>query len=279
MWAHAYLEQSHFIQYEFHPPPLSVAAESIAVKTNCPDDPAAEDENLVSFALNGKQLLECLQIFGKVSADVNETPQPDLTVSSRITPQGRQFGSARSIESELSYEELGDRLQLILTDRQDSAITTCRFATFEPVRQQEADFMACPAVCKLIMKSGWLQDTLNEFSSHTETITIHVSPTKPYLALSASDYSGKTDVEYSNDTNVIEYFTCVRPFGNTYRFSLFSPVLKALGISLKTSIRVNDVGLLSMQFMIPSGDIHSHPPSSMANSRVSFVEYLISPNI
>lgn len=63
---------------------------------------------------------------------------------------------------------------------------------------------------------------------------------------------------------------------HSYRFSLFTPVLKALGISVKTSLRINEVGLLSMQFMIPAGDSGQRTEQA---PRVTFVEYLISPNI
>lgn len=216
MWAHAYLERSHFIQYTFNPP--NTGRDTIGL-----DDTG--EEQVVSFAINGKQLLECLQIFGKTSVDVHEEGQSQQTLdfggsssvrstaeTSLIKP--RPLSGARAIESSLTYKEIGERLELLLVDRQDSATTTCRFVTFESVQQSEADFMASTAVCKLIMKSVWLQDTLGEFSARTENIVILVSPTKPYLKLSTDDFTGKTDIEYSNDTNVIEYFTCTRPIEN-----------------------------------------------------------------
>lgn len=70
-------------------------------------------------------------------------------------------------------------------------------------------------------------------------------------------------IDYSRDSNVIEYFACEERVEERYRFALLQPALRPLGLSTKTSLRVNEDGQLSLQFMVPAG------------GHVSFVEYLV----
>jgi cell cycle checkpoint protein len=77
-------------------------------------------------------------------------------------------------------------------------------------------------------------------------------------------------MEYPDDRDVLETFECELPVsfrcvpmsGHTtiaddttlpsYRFSLMTRTLKALNSSTKTSLRIDDEGLLSLQFLMPS---------------------------
>jgi cell cycle checkpoint protein len=76
-------------------------------------------------------------------------------------------------------------------------------------------------------------------------------------------------MDYPDDRDVLESFDCDIPvsfrFAShsscpcsrpiifcSYRFSLMLRMLKALNSSTKTSLRIDDEGLLSLQFLMPS---------------------------
>ena len=76
-------------------------------------------------------------------------------------------------------------------------------------------------------------------------------------------------MDYPNDRDVLETFECTRavnfrfssyfpprsiyPNNNrSYRFGHISRTLRALQSSTKTSLRIDDEGLLSLQFLMPS---------------------------
>lgn len=53
---------------------------------------------------------------------------------------------------------------------------------------------------------------------------------------------------------------------NSYRFSTVKRALKAMGVASKVSIRCDDTGVLSMQFMV-----------TLADQRNSFIEFRFLP--
>lgn len=65
--------------------------------------------------------------------------------------------------------------------------------------------------------------------------------------------SASLQTEFPNDVSVLEKFTCAKETINSYRWSHFSRLLKALHYSIRASIRVSDTGLLCIQLMMPKG--------------------------
>ena len=60
-------------------------------------------------------------------------------------------------------------------------------------------------------------------------------------------------MDYPNDRDVLESFECAKMIKFTYRVAHISCALRALQASLKTSLRIDDEGLLSLQFLMAGG--------------------------
>ncbi|KAJ1904384.1 checkpoint clamp complex protein Rad1, partial [Tieghemiomyces parasiticus] len=95
-----------------------------------------------------------------------------------------------------------------------------------------------------------LRDALTELDSTSDKITFNFSPQAPHLRISTFGMSGSTEVNFSRDSDVIESFHAAATEHFSYRHSQVQHSLNALAFSTKTSIRINEMGSLSMQFMI-----------------------------
>lgn len=83
--------------------------------------------------------------------------------------------------------------------------------------------------------------------SSIEHVSILVSPSAPYLRISGSGNTGDTKVEYPKDASVFDAFQCHQLVEHDYAFGLIKLCLKAMSVSTKTSLRINEKGLLSLQ--------------------------------
>ena len=87
-------------------------------------------------------------------------------------------------------------------------------------------------------------------------------------------------MDYPNDSEVFEAYECEAVTSFTYKLSHLHPAVKALNISSKTQLRINEVkslflsfsnllkqvGILSLQHLIKNED-----------KNISFVDFFISP--
>lgn len=65
----------------------------------------------------------------------------------------------------------------------------------------------------------------------------------------------------------------------SYRFGHISRALRALQSSMKTSLRIDDEGLLSLQFLMPSPKPRGGSSEAFIEFRVSLLKYCFIPNI
>ncbi|KAJ3059911.1 ssDNA endodeoxyribonuclease [Quaeritorhiza haematococci] len=160
----------------------------------------------------------------------------------------------------------GSELVLMLED--NGVVTVCRFTTFdvEALSGLDETFREHGLVNRVIMRSEWLKDAFGELDGTSEKVSLLVSPNAPHFRLSASGLTGDSQMDYPKDSDVLESFSCTRKMTAGYRFSHLQPSLKALGMSNKVSIRMNERGFLAMQYMLPTGE-----------NQVNFVEFLFSP--
>lgn len=230
---------------------------------------AFTEEELI-FGVNLATLTECLNIFGAGSGVGPTTP-----VTLRITC-------------------LGHGHPLVLLLEEGRVTTKCKIATFEPDMLVDFDFRGVPVVNKIIMKSEWLKEAIEEMDTTSELLNITVSPSAPYFRLSTEGSAGSVEVpifmlapdsssplsfslcfvlfftlcqmDYPKENDVIESFQCEQIQFNCYRLTLVLPSVKALALSKKTSLRTNKRGVLSMQYMI-----------SVTETITSFVEFFCMP--
>lgn len=162
------------------------------------------------------------------------------------------------------------------------------FACLHPARP--------PLTC--FSQSSWLRDALSELDSSTEKLTIIGNPlppgnrvvrnAPPRLRLRAVGQYGSTEMDYPNDREVLETCECAQPVSFTYarfprrsrsvadvefgryKFSHIARAMRALQLSLKTSLRIDNEGLLDLQFLMPT------PRRPAAQRTQAFVEFWVS---
>ncbi|KAI0373256.1 Rad1-domain-containing protein [Pilatotrama ljubarskyi] len=173
------------------------------------------------------------------------------------------FAPGKGTGMRMSYAGPGHPLTLLVAEESGGPTATCEITTWEPEPRLELAFDSDAAVLKIILKSSWLRDALSELDPSTEKLTIIGNPpappgraarsaAPPCLRLRAVGQFGSTEMDYPNDREVLETCECAQSVSFTYKFSHVSRALRALQSSLKTSLRIDDEGLLSLQFMMPA---------------------------
>ncbi|QRV86443.1 cell cycle checkpoint Rad1 [Ceratobasidium sp. AG-Ba] len=197
------------------------------------------------------------------------------TVDLNVNRLDNYFVSSKATALRMSYQGEGYPLTLLLAEDAHGPKTTCEVTTLEPEPNLELPFDDDEKVVKLIMKSLWLREALSEIDPSCDTLSIICTPTgtnrrEPPLRIHAVGSFGSTDMDYPNDREVLELFECaerisfrqvvsgaqrhcqLNPTFASYRFSHIARALRALQGSLKTSLRIDGDGLLSLQFMMPA---------------------------
>ncbi|CAA7265340.1 unnamed protein product [Cyclocybe aegerita] len=201
-------------------------------------------------------------------------------------------GSEKKTGMRLSYAGSGYPLTMIIAEDASGPTTTCEVTTFEPEPQFELDFDSSSTMLKIILKSSWLRDALSELDPSCEKLTFignppttpepqnaaaensrqkqpqrRVPPPRPMLRIQATGTFGSTEMDYPNDREVLETFECVQTVSFSYRFAHISRTLRALQSSTKTSLRIDENGLLSLQFLMPTPR-----PRNIGGTTDAFVE-------
>ena len=165
----------------------------------------------------------------------------------------------------LSYAGPGEPLCIILEER--GVTTTCELVTYEPEMQEDIPLQRNALAQKIIMRASWLSDAITELSSASPSrLTISAAPTAPYFTLSAAGPLGSATVEFSKDPQLLETFQVPRRTANTYKYSLVKHAARAMAAASKVSIRGDEQGVLSLQFMI-----------ELEGDGVSFVDFRFVP--
>ena len=252
----AFLDKALFTAYTYSPPPHE----------------DTEDFEPSPFQISLSSLLETLQILGiSDNKDRWSNRDPNYNgnggISSRGGPSGAFDNRVLGMNGicRLSYAAAGEPFCIILEET--GVTTTCQLSTYEPEFQQEIPLQKDAIAQKIIMRASWLQDAINELSSTSPTrLIIASSPTPPYLTLSSSGPLGSATVEFSKDPQLLETFQVPRRTVNTYKYSLIKGASRAMAIASKVSIRSDEQGVLSLQFMI-----------EVENGGFSFVDFRFVP--
>jgi cell cycle checkpoint protein len=273
----AFLEKSLFTSFQFNaPPPSSPTSDSST---------SADDASTPTFSISLLSLLETLQIFGL--SDTKSNPY------SRDTFTGNAFSNqvlGISGLCRLSYEAPGSPLTVILEE--SSIRTTCDLVTYEPSFTSDIPFARDALTLKVIMRASYLFDAIAELStSNPDRVSLTASQST--FTLSASSTMGSAVVDFYRDsrepfkststatatngddsekvgtgTGLLETFIVPHgSFSQTYKFSHIAATKKALSAATKVSIRADDQGVLSLQFMI----------ENLEGGGVSFVDFRFVP--
>ncbi|KAF7305213.1 hypothetical protein MKEN_01236500 [Mycena kentingensis (nom. inval.)] len=194
-------------------------------------------------------------------------------------------GSEKKTGMRLTYAGSGFPLTLLISEDASGPTTTCEITTYEAEPHLQLPFENDHMVLKIILKSSWLREALSEIDSSCEKLTFIGNPppdvdnantngrraalrpsSAPLLRIQASGTFGSTEMEYPNDREVLESFECTQPVRFSYRVGHITRTLRALQSSTKTSLRIDDEGLLSMQFLMPR-------PNKVDGGQDGFIEF------
>ncbi|TDL27650.1 Rad1-domain-containing protein [Rickenella mellea] len=274
-----------------------------------PEDPPEEDQDGVvstDLEIPLNILIQCLNIFGSAvgSASTNfssrRKPWKRQGEDSDSDGQGQNYGRGRmngqdtngrlddyfsadrrkGTSMRMSYAGKGEPLTLFLAEDDSGPTTTCKIATFDGEPPLERPFDDEAMVLKCILKSSWFRDALSEVDPSCEKLTFIGNPIaekstggrsklQPPLRILADGTHGSSEMDFPSDKAVLETFECVEPVSFSYRFSHISPMLRALQGSSKTSLRIDDEGLLCLQFLTES----QSPRSGIRRTVSSIVDF------
>jgi cell cycle checkpoint protein len=116
------------------------------------------------------------------------------------------------------------------------------------------------------MQSDWLKVAFKEIDDTCDALKIEFSPTDPLLKISGVGIAGQSMIEFNNDFNVIEEFSCEKSTSAFYKFKMLQNCFKALALSTKVAMRINADSILALQFLVPLNHSYS-----------TFVEFFILP--
>ncbi|KAM0787227.1 hypothetical protein ACM66B_006465 [Microbotryomycetes sp. NB124-2] len=207
----------------------------------------------------------------------------------------RDDGKVTSLR--MTYAGEGEPLVLLLEE--GGIVTRCEITTYEPDPHMDIAFDDDRRVQKLIMKSEWLRDAFGELEPTSQKVVFHFSPPDKHAPTAYNRYRGpkqqqngnanddddevgrsifrlesvgtlgSAEMDYPNDRDVLETYECLQDVSNSYKYSHIMHTKQALVNSIKTSIRTQDDGLMSFQFMIPLASKRKNIENSYG-----FVEFL-----
>ena len=214
-----------------------------------------EDNEAPPFQISLSSLLETLQIFGIHEGRDRWSNRESSYSGVHKAARGEQAAAfdnrvmGMNGVCRLNYQAPGEPLCIILEEK--GITTTCELATYEPEFREEIPLQKDAIVQKIIMRASWLHDAINELSSTSPTrLTMVSSPTAPYFTLSSIGPLGSAMVEFSKDPQLLETFRVQKKTVNTYKYSMIKGASRAMAIATKVSIRSDEQGVLSLQFMI-----------------------------
>ncbi|TFY79898.1 hypothetical protein EWM64_g4118 [Hericium alpestre] len=298
--ATAYVFADIFDEYIYTPPPAPASPPSTPSSSLTPPPVPASQSDTPPTVLEVPlgTLIECLNIFGTAGAgasgakhkkwrkagDDDGDAHDDEGHGGRIENFFGPAGGEKRTGMRLSYAGEGHPLTLLVLEDAAGPTATCEITTYDAEPHLELPFDAEQTALKIILKSSWLRDALSELDPSSDKLTFIGNPptahgtnttaartaaratAKPMLRIQAVGSFGSTEMDYPNDREVLETFECTRTVSFSYRYSNITRAIRALQHSTKTSLRIDEEGLLSLQFLMPS-------PKPRGGTSDAFIEF------
>jgi cell cycle checkpoint protein len=268
MEAFVFLDKSLFTSYTYNAPP----------PPSSQDDPP--DPPVFEVSLNA--LLETLNIFSLSDHTASHRSREEyehftahrLNRHTGINAFSNQALGVSGICT-LSYDGEGSSLNIDMSEA--GVTTTCELTTYEADTTEEIPFSRDSVALKTIMRSTYLLDAVTELSSvNPSNISFQATPNASIgtnLSLSASGALGSATVDFTtntdSDTPILETFHCAAKTNASFKFSLFKAAQRAMASASKVSLRLDEDGVLSMQYLIEI--------ASGGGDGVAFVDFRVVP--
>jgi cell cycle checkpoint protein len=249
-----------------------------------PSTPSSQDDppDIPLFEINLTALLETLNIFSLSDHSASNRSREEyehftahrLNRHTGINAFSNQALGISGICT-LSYDGEGSSLNVHMSEA--GVTTTCELTTYEADTTEEIPFSRDSVALKTIMRSTYLLDAITELSSVNPTnISFLALPNTSIgtnLSLSASGALGSATVDLTtntdSDTPILETFHCGAKINASFKFSLFKAAQRAMASASKVSLRLDEDGVLSMQYLIEI--------ASGGGDRVAFVDFRVVP--
>ncbi|KAJ1520510.1 hypothetical protein ONE63_003633 [Megalurothrips usitatus] len=194
------------------------------------------DEDQLIFKVDFHTLVECLNMF--------EASGMSATVDIRVQGPGQP---------------------LLLMLEEDGTILDSSIKTSDPGEVADFSFADDSVINKVILRSEFLKEILDEMDSSCDLVGIELSATFPYFRFHTSSRLGESEFHVEKTSEMIEFFDCKVRTAFRYRYDHLKHTIKAIGVSQKVSMRMDENGLLCFQCMM-----------KMDDGQICFVEFFVS---
>ena len=271
-----------------------------------------EADTVPAFTISIIALLETLQIFGVAETTLSgRNPYGGFSSSYNnafSTPALGLGGTCR-----ISYQNKG--APLTITIQEGSVTTTCELNTYDAQEEYDDEEGGIPLdrskLClKAIMRSNWLSDAMTELSGTNPTVLVVNASNRsaPYFSLEGEGGPfGDSTIDFTSDSKrdpspnvgrgrkqplVTDTFVVGAPTGShgrlkqRYKFDMVKKAYRAMALASKVSLRQDEQGVLSLQFMIDLGgsaasglrrDEGAVPNAPPTPGRTAFVDFRFVP--
>jgi len=286
----AFLEKSLFSSYHF---------ETLTSESNEPQNEEFDSET-PTFSVSLPSLLETLQLFNLNDTKSQNPFHRDIYTTPAAfsnTVLGLPAGTCR-----LLYSSPGAPFTITLEE--SGVTTTCDLTTYEPTFTTDIPFHRDKLGLKIIMRASHLHDAITELGAQNPA-RLTLTATKDTFTLSTSSDRGSAEVVFQRsptpssnalrhqtptavngggnageqearakgDMGPMETFLVPSPFRQSYKFAHVAAAKRAMAAATKVSIRADEQGVMSLQFMI------EHEEGVGADRGVSFVDFRLVPLI
>lgn len=230
--AHGYLYSSLFDQYEFHPPENWLQFEQRRLPHDATLDTDETLQPCVTFDIHLESLFKVLQVF----LFRKKSPGNEDTVMI------------------MDFPHLGGPMGLRMS--QGTWDMSFHLRTYDAPFKHEMDFDSAHTAAQVIVDSQQLCPLLNEIYKNGEkAMRMEFYPAASraqgdFLFCTENSH-GTTEIVFPNKDAVTEKYMCDEPVVQSYALKGIEHMLAALTVSDKTSIRIDEVGMLSVQFKLP----------------------------
>ncbi|RKF80821.1 DNA damage checkpoint control protein rad1 [Golovinomyces cichoracearum] len=217
------------------------------------NDLQSSNPDLPTFQISLPALLETLQILGTTDHSFSRYSKSDHEYDANIRSGRTNAFSNQALGMNgvcrLSYQSTGSPLSIILEE--SNVMTTCHLTTYQAEYSEEIPFDRDSMQVKIIMQARWLFDALSELSTISSSrIDVTAYPTSPYFSLSAVGPLGSAGVDFSYGKDLLETFAVANKWTQSYKIDLLKTSIEAMKLASKVSIRGDEQGVLSLQFMV-----------------------------
>ncbi|MCP9265975.1 Cell cycle checkpoint protein RAD1 [Dirofilaria immitis] len=163
------------------------------------------------------------------------------------------FGTGVSTVVKMTYDGYGEPLKLML--EKDGIVARCLIKTQDPDIVLDFDFNPASVTAKIIMKPWMLKETFHELDQSSPAVGFRID--RFSLNVITEGDLGKIKTKFPHYSEQIERLECKQNVEFTYRLNLIKRMTPSLDICSKLSLRIDQRGILSIQFMVEHNE-NSH---------------------